>query len=444
MKVLLIGNGAREHIIAESLAGSCYSPELYAVMTARNPGIVKLAKDVVIGDITNPAFVTDFAVKNSIDFAVVGPEAPLEKGVVDAMEKEGIPSVGPNQSAARIETDKSFNRWLMEKYKTAGRVMHRVFSDAGEAGDFIDSFGKPVVIKPLGLTGGKGVKIVDPLVEGQLKNLEEAKQYAEKVIEDGMGGHHKVIIEEKAEGEEFTLQAFVDGENVVGTPLVQDHKFAFEGDTGPFTGGMGSYSDANHLLPFVRREEYEEALNIIRQVALALKKEGIKYKGILYGGFMLTKDGPKILEFNARFGDPEAMNTLPILETDFVDVCQAIIDSRLDSIRIKFKPAATVCKYAAPEGYPVSPVKDERIEIGPVPSDACLYFASVDQKPDGLYMTGSRAVAFVGMSETVESAEGIAQSAVSGVRGPVFYRSDIGTAELIKRRIEHMEKVRER
>lgn len=438
IKVLIVGNGAREHVIAESLKNSQYKPDIYAVISARNPGIVKISEKVKIGDITNPKFIMDFAKKIDIDFAVIGPEAPLESGVVDSLENIGIPCVGPKKDAARIETDKSFNRWIMEKYKTDGRVMHKVFDNVKDVQDFIDEFGKPVAVKPLGLTGGKGVKIVDPFIDGQLKDLNEAKKYAKMVIENGLGGYNKVIIEEKLEGEEFTFQVFVDGKTVIGTPLVQDHKFAFEGDKGPFTGGMGSYSDSNHLLPFIEKGEYEKSFEIVKQVFNALKKEGIEYKGILYGGFILTKDGPKILEFNARFGDPEAMNILPILETDFIDVCLSIIEGKLSTMKIKFRPLATVCKYIAPKGYPNNPIKNVKIEIGDIPSNIKMYFASLDLRPDGLFMKGSRAVAFVGIDETIEKAEKKVRPALKRLKGPIFFRNDIGTTHLLQKRVKHM------
>lgn len=443
MKVLLVGNGAREHVIAEALARSRHNPELHAVMTARNPGILKIAESVKIGDIKDPNFVSEYASEIGADFAVVGPEAPLEKGVADALESEGIPCVGPKKEAARMETDKSFTRELMDKYQTSGRVKHKVFHQPKEMEDFIDRFEGPVVIKPLGLTGGKGVKVVDPELEGQLKNKEEAKEYGRKVIEDRIGGFGRVIVEEKVEGEEFTLQTLVDGKNVVPTPLVQDHKFALEGDTGPFTGGMGSYSDSNHLLPFLEKEDFEKALNTIKEVVSALRKEGIDYRGVLYGGFMLTKDGPKILEFNVRFGDPEAMNVLPILKTDFVDVCQAVIGQSLDQLDIEFEPLATVCKYVVPEGYPTEPSGGEKIEVE-IPEGVNSYFASVDQKEDGIYITTSRSMAFVGLGKNLSEAEASAQSAVGSVSGPVFYRKDIGTEKLIEQRVRHMEEIRNR
>jgi len=243
------------------------------------------------------------------------------------------------------------------------------------------------------------------------------------------------------EGEEFSLMAFVDGENVIGMPAVQDHKFAYEGDTGPFTGGMGSISDSNHLLPFMGRQEYDSALDIMRQVVDAMKREGLDYKGILYGGFMLTREGAKIMEFNARFGDPEAMNVLPLLKTDFLDVCDAIINGRFDKMRIEFEKKATVCKYVVPNGYPSNPVKGQRIAIGNT-GKARIYYASVDQQNNETVLAGSRAIGCVGNAASLAEAERVAENAARSINGPVFHRPDIGTPQLVRKRVEHMRKLR--
>ncbi|MFQ5892124.1 MAG: phosphoribosylamine--glycine ligase, partial [Candidatus Methanofastidiosia archaeon] len=289
-----------------------------------------------------------------------------------------------------------------------------------------------------GLTGGKGVKVVDSNLEGQLENLEDAKIYAKSVIENRIGGFSKVIVEEKLCGEEFTLQAFVDSKNVVPMPIVQDHKFACVGDTGPFTGGMGSYSCKNHLLPFMTKMDFENALKTLKQIVEALRKEGIYYRGILYGQFMLTKEESKIVELNVRFGDPEAMNVLPILETDFVETFEKTAQGKLG--KTNFQNLATVCKYVVPKGYPTNPVKNKKIE-GDFNASK-VYFASVNEKKDGLYTTSSRALAFVGIAKTIEEAEKIAEKGASKIKGDVYYRWDIGKNNLIEKRIQHMKTVR--
>jgi len=229
-----------------------------------------------------------------------------------------------------------------------------------------------------------------------------------------------------------------DGKTVVATPPVQDHKRAHEGDKGPNTGGMGSYSCKNHLLPFLKKEYVEKALEITKKVAEAINQEtGLYYKGVMYGGFILTKDGVKLIEYNARFGDPEAMNVLPLLKTDFVSICQAIIVQELDRIKVEFEKKATVCKYIVPEGYPNEPVKNEKIEVAE-PGKSKMYYASVYQKEYDLYMSGSRAIAFLGIGDDLEEAEKIAEDATNSVNGKVFHRKDIGTKELIEKKIKHV------
>ncbi len=444
-KVLVVGNGAREQAIAEALARSPQGPKLHAFVSARNPGMVRAAEDYELGSTTSVQAVVEYAKNKGIDLAVVGPEAPLEAGVVDGLEEAGIACASPTKDAAAIETSKMFARALMDKYGVPGRNRWKVFDDPRAAAEFIDEKDEPVVVKPIGLTGGKGVKIVDPMLTGQLKDLEEAKDYARRVIEDRIGGQSKVLVETKLEGEEFTLQAFVDGETVLPTPLVQDNKFAYEGDTGPFTGSMGSFSDSSHLLPFMTATEFYEALRVMQNTVAALRKEGLQYRGALYGGFMLTSEGPKILEFNARWGDPEAMNVLPVLQDDFLEICWAMAQGTLGKLTPRFEQRATVCKYLAPEGYPTNPVKGQRIEIGDVlGSPALVHFASVDERDGAIYMSSSRALACTGVADTMPQAEEIAEDAISKVRGPVFYRKDIGTAELIERRVAHMKRIRQR
>jgi phosphoribosylamine--glycine ligase len=291
---------------------------------------------------------------------------------------------------------------------------------------WIDDFGMPVVVKPLGLTGGKGVKVVGY----QLKDNEEAKAYAEELIRrDG-----KVLIEERTDGVEFTFQVFTDGKRVIPMPLAQDYPHAYDGDVGPITGGMGSYSCSNHLLPFVTREDYEKALETLMATIEATRKRGTPYKGILYGQFMLAKDEPKIIEFNTRFGDPEAMNVLPLLKSSLVEIGEGIVDGKLKGA--EFEGKATVVKYIAPEGYPTNPVRGVKLSVDEEKvraEGAKVYYASLDEN---FTMLGSRALAIVGIAESLEEAERIASAGIRHVSGEIFYRKDVGTRESIARRIE--------
>src|SRR2546426_343322 len=252
MKVLVVGGGGREHAIIEALHRS--QADLYTAMSNQNPGIRRRSKDVLLGDVTDVERIVSWAKGHGIELAVVGPEAPLEKGVTDALEAAAIPTVGPSREAAQLETNK-----------------------------------------------------------------------------------------------EFTLQAFCDGRVLVPMPLAQDHKRAYEGDKGPNTGGMGSYSDADHRLPFLTKEDFDRALETMTKTVEAMASRGTPFKGILYGGFMATRDGPMLLEYNVRFADPESMNVLPILETDFLDVCSRHTAGTLPSA-VSFARKATGCKYVVPLG----------------------------------------------------------------------------------------------
>jgi phosphoribosylamine--glycine ligase len=368
------------------------------------------------------------------DFVIVGPEEPLADGIVDSLQELGIPCVGPTRSLARLESSKAFTRELLKKHNIPGNPEYRVFSSVTGVEQYLEQLGE-YVVKPDGLTGGKGVK----LSGAHLFSNQQAVSYCDELFRSG---HAAVVIEEKLEGEEFSLQSFCDGINTADMVIVQDHKRAHEGDTGPNTGGMGSYSCPDHSLPFLRLDQVKEASSINSAVARALIAEtGQKFKGILYGGFMLTANGVRLLEYNARFGDPETMNVLSLLETDLVDICEVIIDEKLNQLPIRFQKKATVCKYVVPEGYPDNPIKGAEIDLSAVPGESPnlrIYRAAVEERGGKLYMTGSRAIAIVGIGTTLTEAEQIAERAASSVKGSVFHRKDIGTEKLIQKRIQHV------
>jgi len=435
-KVLLVGSGAREHALADALIAG--GAELYAYMQLINPGIKRIAKRFAIGKADDTVAAVKFAKDNSAEIAVIGPEAPLAAGIVDELEKAGVKCVGPARKHAQLETSKSFARELVKKYGIEGSPEFAVFTkgNIGGARVFIERLnsGSGCVIKPDGLTGGKGVKVYGE----HLHSDEEAFEYCNELLEV----HDAVVIEEKLEGEEFSLQTLTDGNGgFLYFPAVQDHKRAFNGDTGPNTGGVGSYSDANLLLPFLTVADIEAAKKITEKVAAAIRKElGEAYKGVMYGGFMKTARGIKLLEYNARFGDPEAMNVLPLLKTNFVEICKALVEGTLAKLNAEFEKKATVCKYVVPEGYPDNPVTG-RIDVPTVEKDfikALAYYAAVEEKDDGIYTTKSRGVAFVGISDTMAAAEKIAEEAASMVKGNVYHRKDIGTLQLVQKRVEHM------
>lgn len=444
MNILLIGNGAREHAIAEALTKTGRA-KLATYAKARNPGIASLSDVYELGSYTDFDAILDFAKKVRPDFAFIGPDDPIADGVADALLELEIHSVAPLKTVARLESSKSFTRDLLEKYKIPGNPRFRVFLEksSGIRGFLNELEEGNYVVKADGLMGGKGVKVAGD----HLYSIDEAVKYAEECI-DKFG---RVVIEEKLIGQEFSLMSFVDGKNVVDMPPVQDHKRAFVDDLGENTGGMGSYSDANHLLPFLKKRDLELAHEITVRTAAALHEEtGVMFKGIMYGGFIAVKDGVRLIEFNARFGDPEAMNVLPILKTDFLEVCEGILRGNLNRVKVEFERKATVCKYIVPEGYPANP-KPGRIVIArsveqnqsaTKQSNLRMYYASVDQRPDGLYLSSSRAIAFVGIADDLVSAERLAEGAVGSVKGPVFYRKDVGTAALIEKRVRMMRELR--
>lgn len=435
-KVLLIGNGAREHAIAEALKKSKYGVSLFTYAKAKNPGIFELSDGgYEIGDVLDIANILEFAQNISPDFAIIGPEDPIAAGVADELAKINVPCVAPNKYAAQIEASKSFTRDLMQEYEIAGNPEYKVFTSPEGIKEMLEKLGGNFVIKADGLMAGKGVKVSGD----HLKSVEEGVIYATECIRKA----GRVVIEEKLIGQEFSLMSFTDGKTLANMPAVQDHKRAFDSDLGPNTGGMGTYSDANHSLPFLTENDIQQASEVNKKIIQAVYKKSSQYfKGIIYGGYMATKTGVRLIEFNVRFGDPETMNVLPILKTDFVDVCEAIINGTLDQLKIEFENKATVCKYVVPNGYPDSPVKGEKIEIGNVPEGVNVYYASINQTENGLVLGGSRAVAFVGIGNTIGEAAELASSGLLSVKGPVFYRKDIGTKELIEKRVRMMKEIR--
>jgi phosphoribosylamine--glycine ligase len=440
MKVLLIGHGGREHALGEALAGS-EGVVLYSWMKNCNPGLKQLSRKYTLGDECNGKEVSRYAKAEGIDLAVIGPEDPEASGVVDELESADIPVANPNREGARIETSKSFMRELLKKHRIDANPVFGVFDSPDEAKKFVKELNLLIAIKPIGLTGGKGVRVYPE----HFRNLDEASREIENILENKTGGESKVLIEEKMEGEEFTLQAFCDGNKIIPTPLVQDHKRLCEGDTGPNTGGMGSYSLANGLLPFVEMKEKKRAADILKNIVDALSREGIRYKGAIYGQFMLGPDKLRITEINARWGDPEVINVMPLLKSDFAKLCMEMAEGKLLAGKVKFDSLSTVCKYLVPEGYGTSPLAGERISVDQEKINANgvrLYYATVDEREGALFTTSSRSVALLGVSKQVENAEKRVEMASEWVKGKLYMRHDIGKKALLSSRIEHMERLR--
>ncbi|MCU0851942.1 MAG: phosphoribosylamine--glycine ligase [Thermoplasmata archaeon] len=439
MKVLAVGGGAREHAIVEALARS--GAQVYACLKNRNPGISRTAKGMLLVDENDVPKVVDFAKASGVELAVVGPEAPLEVGLADGLNSAGVPTASPTKAAARIETSKSFMRDLMSKHKVRGAIRFVVIDTMAELDDALGNLGNDIVVKPTGLTGGKGVKVFGE----HMKSRKDIEDYCGEILGKEIGGSARVVLEERLVGEEFTIQAFCDGRTVVPMPAVQDHKRAYEGDRGPNTGGMGSYSQKDGLLPFLRRTEYEDAVRITEDVVRALRKEGAEYHGTMYGQFMLTREGPKVIEFNARFGDPEAMNVLSLLKSDFSMICGKMALGGISMKDAEFAPKASVCKYVVPEGYGTKSLAGEEIKVDEqaiTREGAILYYANVNEKDGKVFTTTSRSVGVVGLAESIDEAERIAEKGINHVSGRIHVRHDIAKNHMLDAKVMRMQKIR--
>jgi phosphoribosylamine--glycine ligase len=427
-RVLLVGGGAREHAIGEALCRTG-RVELYVFAHNRNPGLSALATAYEEGPETDTDRIVAWAVTNSIRFAVIGLEDPLAVGLPDVLIGAGIPTVGPVKAAAQLETSKLFLRELMRQNNLPGSVDYHYITDGDSLERTLRDSHREFALKPVGLTAGKGVQVMGV----QLESVDEAIAYGRSVISNRVGGAAGILLEERLDGPEFTVQAFVDGKSVRPMPLVKDYKLAYDGDTGPNTGSMGSYSRADGSLSFLTESEYQDAIRILDSVIEAVRRTGVEYRGVAYGQFMKTASGIKLIEINARFGDPEAINVLSVLQTDFVDVCEAILSDSLADLSLSFSPVATVCKYITPPGYPLAPKVDSRITVD---VDAIsklgvrVLFAKVHGEAGTYFTTASRSIALLATGSTVEEAHLRAEAAFQFIGGPYHARHDIGTRAL--------------
>jgi phosphoribosylamine--glycine ligase len=418
-KVMLVGNGAREHAIAKRLVAS--GAELYSFMSQKNPGIAALSREIFIGKYDNFAFLEEkLGLENDkgIDFAFIGPEQPLAAGIVNFLEDVlGINCVGSRKEVAIIESSKIFTRKLLAEYQIDANPSFSICKSKEDIVSFLNIFPE-VAVKPDILTGGKGVKVSGD----QLHSRDEIINYAlERIDQDG-----SVLLEEKLKGEEFTLQAFCDGKTLLTMPLVQDFKRAYDGDKGPNTGSMGSYSCVNHELPFLSKEIIEQAKEVMQKTIEAIyHKTGFYFKGVLYGQFMLKDNKPLLIEYNVRFGDPEAINVMELLNTNLVELSEQIIQGKLTEI--KFEEQATVCVYLVPTGYPEKPLKGREIHLNDDLASIGLFYAAVYEEEGKVKTTGSRAIALISKGETVEKARKKVYQLLEkkAVAGELFYRKDI-------------------
>ena len=409
MNVLVIGSGGREHAIVDALSRSARVGKIFCA--PGNAGIARQAECVPIGD-TEVERLRDFAVAHAVDLTVVGPESALAAGVVDAFKAAGLRIFGPTKAAARIESSKEFAKELMAKYgiPTAG---FRAFTDYAEAKAYVAARPLPAVLKYDGLAAGKGVVIAE--------TMEEADAALRDMLLDDKFGAGKVVVEDFLTGPEFSLLCFVSGRKVWPVVLAQDHKRAYDGDEGPNTGGMGAYSP----LPFVTAEDERYALErIMRPVAEAMAAEGVPFEGVLYGGLMKTPQGIKVIEFNARFGDPETEVVLPRLKSDIVDIFCAVADGGEASP--EWHDFATLGIVLASKGYPGAYEKGHAIG-GLDRVEGTVYHMGTRTEGDRVVTAGGRVLFVVGKGATLAEARERALADVARIEcDNLFHRNDIG------------------
>ena len=412
VNILVIGSGGREHALFWKLSESPQTERIYAI--PGNPGMGEMT-DIAV---TDNAAILQFAKEKDIGLVVVGPEVPLMNGLVDDLEAAGIPAFGPRANAAEIEGSKSFAKDLMKKYGIP-TARYEVFAEAEAARAYIRSEGTPIVVKADGLAAGKGVVVA--------MTEQEALDAVDAIMENNSFGDagERVVIEEFMEGEEASLLAFTDGTVIRPMISAQDHKRVFDGDKGPNTGGMGTYAPAPVMTPELTERAVEE---ILKPTISAMEKEGRAYRGCLYLGLMITADGPKVVEFNARFGDPETQVVLPLLDGDLVQIMHACAGGTLADVPIRWKDGAAVCVVLAAGGYPASYEKGNKIYgIGNAEKLGALVFHAGTAKKNGKIVTnGGRVLGVVGMGKDIASAVQSAYDAVDQIsfKGE-YHRKDI-------------------
>lgn len=413
MKVLIIGRGGREHAIAWKIAQSNLNPQIF--IAPGNEGmrtIPDTSVELVPIDENDTEALLRFALDNKIDLTVVGPEAALMNGIANEFQKAGLPIFAPTKEAAQIEGSKQFAKDLMAKYNIPTAAF-RTYEDYQMAKAYLDEVGAPIVIKYDGLAAGKGVVVA--------MTAEEADAALKDMLLDNHFGKGKVVMEEFLQGPEFSLLAMVNGEQVVPLVIAQDHKRAYDGDKGPNTGGMGAYSP----VPVIPQEQIDWAVeHIMKPTAAAMVKEGCPFCGILYGGLMLTQEGPKVIEFNARFGDPETEVVLPKLKSDFVQMILDVLDHK--QVVPEFFEKSFLGVVLAAKGYPGKYGKG--FEIRNLDNMKQLVFHMGTKREEGKWLSnGGRVLFVVGEGNTLQEAQRDAYEGVKAIDCPeLFYREDIG------------------
>lgn len=437
MRFLVVGGGAREHSLAAALVKA--NAEVVVASANTNPGLHHLAVASERVEPTAAERIVRFARLQRVDAAVIGPEAALAAGVADALRAADVPTVGPGQEAARIESSKRYCRELLERHRVGAQPKFVIPTSVDEVDRAVGEFaGTPFVVKPSGLTAGKGV-----WVQGSdFVEPKEGAAYAKALLVQG----GSVLLEERLDGEEFSQMAFVTDSGIYPMPAVQDFKRAQEGNRGGNTGGMGSYSQRDHLLPFLSSAARDQALSVIARSVAAMRSEGLSYRGVLYGGFMLTDRGPLLLEFNARFGDPEGINALALYEEgNFAELLLGVAHGRVDPTLLRFRLRATVVKYLVPPGYGDRPQAGGVLEIDAAAIESSgvhvLYGSVEEVGPGRVRLSNSRGVAIVAEASAIHEAGNRVETALQYVKGAYYIRHDIGTKEDLARRTEHVRQI---
>ena len=415
MKVLVVGGGGREHTLVWKIRQSSQVEQIYCA--PGNGGISQIAECVDI-EVTDSKRLVQFAQKKRIDLTVVGPELPLTLGIVDQFEQKGLKIFGPDRKAAEIEGSKGFAKDLLAKYKIP-TAEYQIFTEPDEAIQYINEKKPPMVLKADGLAAGKGVLICT--------TRGEAFDGVEKIMNEKAFGDagNRLIVEEFLTGEEASILAVTDGDNMVVLPAAQDHKAIFEGDRGPNTGGMGAYAPA----PVMNAKLLETVgEKILIPTIQGMKSEGRPYKGVLYAGLMITPGGPKVLEYNCRFGDPEIQAILPLVEIDLIDLMMAAIEGELKHFHIKLKRESAVCVVMASGGYPGPYEKGMKIQgLDRMGSDTIVFHAGTKQKNSDFITSGGRVLGVTAVGKDIQTSIEKAYQSVGEITfDGAYYRRDIG------------------
>ena len=414
MNVLVIGGGGREHAICLSISNSNLLDELYCV--PGNPGIENIAT-CISGDIMDNDFILNTCKENSIDFVIVGPEAPLNNGVTDILQNENIHVFGPDSKAAKLEGSKIFMKDLCKKYKIPS-ADYNTFTDADSAISYLESKTMPIVVKANGLAAGKGVIIAD-------EKSQAIDAINDMLINNKFGSAgSSIVIEEFLEGRETSFFIISDGNTVLPLGFAQDYKPIFEGNKGPNTGGMGSYSPVE----YVDENLEKEILSLAQKTIDSMHNEGCTYRGVLYVGLMLTENGPKILEYNVRFGDPECQVLLPRIKNDLLEILYLSSKGELNKVtNYELYPDSTICVVVSSPGYPEQPITGSEIVIK---NNHNILHAGTEKKNNKLYSKGGRVLNILGKGSTLSIARDEAYKLINGITWKdMYYRRDIGLIE---------------